>query len=153
MTDTRFHLDIDVRHLGVRETIKRVLLQAGNLGPQNIEDALVELFDVVALSPNPAKVNGYTAQPEAKVDLVNSFKEHEERLLRTLDALEAGPKTVPLYHGEPSLPGEWVEVTVSGVAVDKRWLAIARTDFQRAYMALNRAVFQPQRVRLPEDDE
>jgi hypothetical protein len=39
------------------------------------------------------------------------------------------------------------------IGADPRWLAVARTDFQRAYMALNRAVFQPQRIQLPEDSE
>jgi len=36
---------------------------------------------------------------------------------------------------------------------DPRWLAIARTHFQEGFMALNRAVFQPTRIKLPEDDE
>lgn len=36
---------------------------------------------------------------------------------------------------------------------DQRWIAIARTHFQEGFMALNRAVFQPQRIELPEDSE
>jgi hypothetical protein len=35
--------------------------------------------------------------------------------------------------------------------VDQRWLAIGRTHIEEAFMAINRAVFQPQRVKLPED--
>ena len=34
---------------------------------------------------------------------------------------------------------------------DKRWLAIAQTHFNEGFMALARAVFQPQRIKLPED--
>lgn len=70
-------------------------------------------------------VSGYKPQSEEKVAMVNSFKADEERLLR---ALETNPE------------------------LDHRWLAIARTHFEQGYMALNRAVFQPGRVRLPEDD-
>lgn len=36
---------------------------------------------------------------------------------------------------------------------DPRWLAVAKTHFEQGFMALNRAVFQPQRISLPEDAE
>lgn len=75
------------------------------------------------------KVSGYTSQPESKVRIVNEHKEMEEMILRRLDAM-------------------------MGMAeIDGRWLAIARTSFELAFMELNRAVFQPQRIRLPEDDQ
>lgn len=32
--------------------------------------------------------------------------------------------------------------------VDLRWLAIARTHIEQGYMAMNRAIFQPERVKL-----
>jgi hypothetical protein len=32
--------------------------------------------------------------------------------------------------------------------VDQRWLAIARTDIEKGFMAFNRAIFRPQRVQL-----
>lgn len=91
----------------------------------------------------PLPVSGYTAQPDAKVALVNRFKEMEERLLRELDDLGA----------------EWTVVKTGSGSVsdralhDQRWLAVARTHFQEGYSALVRAVFQPQRIRLPEDDK
>lgn len=72
-------------------------------------------------------VKGYTDQPDAKINLVNRNKEVEERILRVLD---------PMYDSS---------------AFDRRWLSIARTHFEQGFMALNRAVFQPQRVALPED--
>lgn len=30
--------------------------------------------------------------------------------------------------------------------VDKRWLAISRTQLEQAFMALNRSIFKPQRL-------
>lgn len=72
-------------------------------------------------------VSGYKPQTDEKVATVNTNKEIEERVLRLLDAL----------------------VTVEGV--DKRWLAIDRTAIEQGFMAVNRAVFQPSRVDLPED--
>lgn len=73
-------------------------------------------------------VAGYRDQPGTAVDLVNRNKAAEERILRILDELAA-----------------------MGV-VDKRWLAIGRTQIEQGFMAVNRAVFNPERVRLPEDD-
>ena len=72
-------------------------------------------------------VSGCKPQTDEKVATVNANKEIEERVLRLLDALE----------------------TVEGV--DKRWLAIGRTAIEQGFMAVNRAVFQPSRVVLPED--
>ena len=37
--------------------------------------------------------------------------------------------------------------------IDQRWLAIARTHIEQGFMALNRAIFRPQRVELDEDDK
>ena len=73
-------------------------------------------------------VKGYKAtQPEWAIDAVNRFKELEERTLRVAEGL----------------PGE--------LAVDQRLLAIGKTQLQGAFMFLARAIFQPQRVELPED--
>lgn len=73
-------------------------------------------------------VSGYRAQSQLAVDTVNSYKADEERLLRKLDALKGDP------------------------TVDQRWLAIGRTDLEKAFMAINRSIFSPMRVKLPEDD-
>ena len=88
----------------------------------------------------PLPVSGYTAQPDAKVALVNEFKADEERLLRKLDV--ASKVTQKAKFGPLDEP-----------AYDGRWIAIARTHFQEGFMALNRSVFQPQRIKLPEDGE
>lgn len=74
-------------------------------------------------------VAGYKKQSDENVQLVNSFKQDEERLLRKLDALvlSEGP-----------------------VTVNTRWLSIGRTHLEQAFMAINRSIFRPDRVELPE---
>lgn len=72
-------------------------------------------------------VSGYVNQNAANVALVNANKELEERVLRAAEAIQ---KT-------------------SGM--DARMAAIAITQIQQGFMWLNRAVFQPERIKLPED--
>jgi hypothetical protein len=72
-------------------------------------------------------VAGYVPQTDEKVQTVNRAKEIEERALRHLDDLKKRPD------------------------VDQRMVAIAFTGIQEAFMWANRAVFQPSRVKLPED--
>lgn len=72
-------------------------------------------------------VSGYQALWPQAVERVNVNKEIEERVLRILDELALLPE------------------------VDKRWLSIGRTDIEKGFMAVNRAVFQPGRIRLPGD--
>lgn len=72
-------------------------------------------------------VAGYREQSDSRVEMVNDNKKIEERALRMLDDLAT-------LH-----------------SVDKRWLAIGRTSIEQGFMAVNRAVFQPTRVKLPED--
>jgi hypothetical protein len=79
-------------------------------------------------------VAGYSAQSDDKVDMVNHNKAMEERILRRLDYLNN------------------CVVTATAPEFDRRWLAIARTHIEQGFMAMNRAVFQPARVKLPEDD-
>lgn len=73
-------------------------------------------------------VAGYQPQSSFKVRAVNRNKEAEERVLRIFDELKMWPD------------------------VDGRWLAVARTHLEQAFMAANRAVFQPIRIKLPEDE-
>lgn len=81
-------------------------------------------------------VAGYKPQSDEKVALVNGFKQDEERILRKLDSLS-----------------DDADMDIIGVTVDKRFLAIGRTLLEQAFMAINRSVFQPGRVTLPEDTE
>lgn len=69
----------------------------------------------------PGTITGYQRQSQQKVDVVNSTKGFENDLGRWLKQLQAD---VP--------------------DVDGRWVSIARTHFQQGFMALNRAVFQPE---------
>ncbi len=69
-------------------------------------------------------VEGYRPQSDANVARVNSNKVLEERILRLLDDLKADPD------------------------VDQRWLAAGRTDIEKGFMAVNRAIFKPGRVKL-----
>lgn len=75
----------------------------------------------------PLPVAGYTAQLGRNVQLVNENKDAEERILRVLDRLAADPD------------------------IDKRWLAIRRTHIEQGFTAINRVIFKPSRVSLPED--
>ena len=72
----------------------------------------------------PLPVAGYNAQSDENVHLVNLNKRDEERILRSID----------LYAMNPD--------------VDKRWLSIAKTHIEQGFMAMNRAIFKPQRVKL-----
>jgi hypothetical protein len=74
-------------------------------------------------------VHGYKPQDSAAVQRVNNNKVLEETVLRVIDEHFA--------HG----------------GCDNRWLHIAQTHIQQGFMALNRAVFQPKRVDLPEDHD
>lgn len=73
-------------------------------------------------------VAGYNAQSDSNVILVNENKAIEERVLRQIDK-----------HRE------------AGSSFDQRMVALANTKIQEAFMWLNRAVFQPSRIALPEE--
>ncbi len=72
-------------------------------------------------------VKGYQNQPNKNIYFVNINKQIEELALRQLD-----------YFDEQSIG-------------DRRWLAIARTQLEQGFMAMNRGIFQPKRVELDED--
>ncbi len=85
-------------------------------------------------TPQMTPVSGYRPQTQQALDLVNGFKADEERLLRKLDELKT------LNAGG-----------ISPVIADQRWLALGRTHLEQAFMAINRSVLKPTRVKLPED--
>lgn len=84
------------------------------------------------------QVAGYKPQSDAKVALANEGKELEERYLRWLDKLAA-------QNGPPDASG-----TVPQVC-DPRFIALAKTNIQQGAMWAVRSIFQPGRVKLPED--
>lgn len=69
-------------------------------------------------------VEGYKPQTTLNVELINLNKKLEEMVLQTLDNLAINPE------------------------VDKRWLAIGRTSIENGFMAVNRSIFKPERVKL-----
>ena len=73
-------------------------------------------------------VPGYRPQDSDTVALVSENKRMEEMDLRVLDILKDDSK------------------------VDQRWLAIGRTHIEQGWMAVNRAIFRPARVKLPSDE-
>lgn len=75
-------------------------------------------------------IKGYQDIPDLKLKMVNDLKESEEMVLRRIDLLEVAPEDFK---------------------VDKRWLSIARTHVQQGYMAMTRALLNPQRISLPGD--
>ena len=74
-------------------------------------------------------VEGYKPQSSTKVDLVNVNKKLEELVLKVLDEL--------------SCNGD----------LDHRWLKIGRTHIEQGFMAINRAVFVPDRAKLVVGDK
>lgn len=76
---------------------------------------------------SPPPIAGYKPVTSEQVEIVNQNKIAEENFLRYLDQLQNDPRT------------------------DKRWLAVARTYLEISFMALNRAIMRPGRIRLPDD--
>lgn len=78
----------------------------------------------------PLPVKGYTSQSEANTALANEGKELEERVLR------------------------WIEKVLANVPDEperKRYAALGKTNVQDGFMWTIRAIFNPQRIALPED--
>lgn len=69
-------------------------------------------------------VAGYTPQTTDAISVVNENKRMEEIVLQHLDEL------------------------AERQGVDQRWYAIGRTHIEQGFMAVNRAVFKPQRMDL-----
>lgn len=99
-----------------------------SVGTLRFEDQYRIMGEQMTETHTGLPVAGYRAQPASNVDLVNRNKQAEERVLRILDELAALPAG----------------------AIDRRWFAIGRTAIEQGFMAVNRAIFQPDRVRLIE---
>lgn len=66
------------------------------------------------------KIKGYRELSQEEIDLMNEIKEAGAGLGNLIEKLEVSGK------------------------LDGRWLAIARTDLQKGFMALTRAVAKPE---------
>lgn len=71
-------------------------------------------------------IQGYTPVSTKSADSVNINKQLKEQLLQRIEFLESDEE----------------------LNVDKRCLAIAKTELQTEFMWLNRAIFKPQRITL-----
>lgn len=74
-------------------------------------------------------VAGYRPQNQTAVDCVNAMKAREELILQQLDHMRLDTD------------------------VDQRWLAIGRTQLEQAFMAINRSIFRPDRMKFPSEAE
>jgi len=91
----------------------------------HIEPADEETGEATSAGPaHTPPILGYTKPAPLQVSTVNMNKALEEDLLARMDMLAD--------HAE--------------LAVDKRWLAIARTNIEAGFMALNRAIMKPKRL-------
>lgn len=88
----------------------------------------------------PMPVAGYTAQSQSDIDLVNELKEAEETYLRLIDKLN-----------KINIQRDAAGVGKSG-QFDPRCMAEARTCIQTGAMWAVRAIFKPQRIKLPGDE-
>lgn len=89
----------------------------------------------------PMPVQGYTAQSQEKIDLVNEGKQLEERVLRYIERVDhfnqaAGNYALP----DGAEPNTSVRCLRNGVA-----------DISGGFMWVFRSIFNPQRIPLPED--
>lgn len=91
-------------------------------------------------------VHGYTKQSDDKIAIVNENKILEERLIRRCEELI---DHISEYESCVNMKTS----IVKGHPYDARWLRIAITHFQEGFMAMNRAIFNPERIILPEDKQ
>lgn len=117
-----------------------------------------DLVDDMTPAANAPKaglpVAGYKpTQPQAAIDAVNVFKELEERTLRHIDKLmNDGTIRERIRKALDQEDADKAATSKGLVNADARLLAVGRTQLQGAFMFLCRAVFQPGRVTLPEDE-
>lgn len=67
------------------------------------------------------KIKGYRDLSQAEIDLMNDAKAKAEEVGKLIDVLN----------------------NMQSISVDKRWLAIAKTDLQKGFMSLVRSIAQP----------
>lgn len=87
------------------------------------------------------KIAGYGELSQADIDLINEIKQAEARVLALHKKI-----TDRIFSKFNSAPIE--EVARIHAAEGPRWASIARTDIQTGFMALMRAVAQPQPVEV-----
>lgn len=146
----------EITHYERNDSSLKISVYMKDIGPIDVDpivlhryrpmpgDFLVQYEDgYVSISPRKAFLEGYAAESAVKHDglpvagyqpqsteavaVVNVNKALEERTLRQIDGMSDAAR------------------------FDQRWVAIARTAIEQGFMAMNRAVFKPSRIKLPED--
>jgi hypothetical protein len=135
-------IDLDTAYEKLKRSRATVEQMLARVSPFSSSEPIVPRYDTIMpesgipLGTGPAPVTpvaGYTAQPQWKIDLENKRME-EEAALRAIEAVRGAPAS----HVD--------------TAVDMRcWLTIASTHIEQGLMALNRAITQSQRIKLPGD--
>lgn len=97
---------------------------------------------------NSLPVYGYTPQSEDKVEMVNENKLIEERLIRRCENLIDYIGKIKVRVNGNTEPSDSI-----GHPYDQRFLRMAISHFQEGFMCMNRAIFNPERVFLPEDTQ
>lgn len=82
----------------------------------------------------PLPVKGYQTQSDDNVSLANEGKLIEEQYLRWLDKLDVLPTAGKTQDGREAK------------GIDKRMVALARTNIQQGAMWAIRSIFQPKRI-------
>lgn len=84
------------------------------------------------------KIAGYRELLQAEIDLMNRIKLHGEATKALIADVDEHLHLQDLAAARDLMEAERIQE-----AQPKRWLNIAKTDFQSGYMALVRAVAQP----------
>lgn len=78
-------------------------------------------------------ITGYRDLTRQEIDLMNEIKATGAKLGELIERMEA----LPAVHADGSYPaGE-------AIVIDRRWLAIGKTDIQKGAMAVIRSVTKP----------
>jgi hypothetical protein len=133
-------IDLDTAYEKLKRSRATVEQMLARVSPFSSSEPIVPRYDGGFEPPSQGRgpapvtpVEGYTAQPQWKIDLENKRME-EEAALRAIEAVRGAPAS----HVD--------------TAVDMRcWLTIASTHIEQGLMALNRAITQSQRIKLPGD--
>jgi hypothetical protein len=94
-------------------------------------------MDEIMTETPPPKITGYRELSEAEVALINRVKAKAEEVGVLLAEIEKVPIAWILTSGVlgPTQPNP---------AIDPHWLAIGRTDLQKGFMAVIRAIARPE---------
>lgn len=79
------------------------------------------------------KITGYRDLTQEEIDLMNEIKATGAKLGELIERMEAMP---PTFHDGSYPEGE-------PIVIDRRWLAIGKTDIQKGAMAVIRSVTKP----------